>query len=115
MSHDYYYFRTRSVVNKVHPVGLAQARPNYLKLEEKHEIKASHNYYFSIHRYLSSYNSYYFGFLSNLYLGTYALIGAAAFLGGVIRMTISLTVILIETTDEIDYGLPIMLTLLVSL
>ena len=53
------------------------------------------------------------GFLTNLYPGTYALIGAASFLGGVVRMTISLTVILIESTNEIDYGLPIMLTLMV--
>ena len=52
-------------------------------------------------------------FLTNLYPGTYALIGAASFLGGVVRMTISLTVILIESTNEIDYGLPIMLTLMV--
>ena len=29
-------------------------------------------------------------------------------------MTISLTVILIESTNEISYGLPIMLTLMVS-
>ena len=64
---------------------------------------------------MSIWNSYYLGFLSDLYPGTYALIGAAAFLGGVVRMTISLTVILIESTNEIDYGLPIMLTLLVSL
>ena len=53
-------------------------------------------------------------FLTNLYPGTYALIGAASFLGGVVRMTISLTVILIESTNEIDYGLPIMLTLMVK-
>ena len=53
-------------------------------------------------------------FLTNLYPGTYALIGAASFLGGVVRMTISLTVILIESTNEIDYGLPIMLTLMVQ-
>jgi chloride channel 6 len=53
-------------------------------------------------------------FLTNLYPGTYALIGAASFLGGVVRMTISLTVILIESTNEIDYGLPIMLTLMVA-
>ncbi len=56
-----------------------------------------------------------FSFLANLYPGTYALIGAASFLGGVVRMTISLTVILIESTNEIDYGLPIMLTLMVSI
>ena len=49
----------------------------------------------------------------SIYPGTYALIGAASFLGGVVRMTISLTVILIESTNEISYGLPIMLTLMV--
>ena len=56
-----------------------------------------------------------FGFLVNIYPGTYALIGAASFLGGVVRMTISLTVILIESTNEISLGLPIMLSLLVCM
>ena len=55
-----------------------------------------------------------FGFLTNLYPGTYALIGAASFLGGVVRMTISLTAILIESTNEVSLGLPIMLSILVS-
>ncbi|XP_029911548.1 chloride transport protein 6 [Myripristis murdjan] len=50
----------------------------------------------------------------DIYSGTYALIGAASFLGGVVRMTISLTVILIESTNEISYGLPIMITLMVA-
>ena len=63
--------------------------------------------------YLAKASPYHFGWLIRLYPGTYALIGAASFLGGVVRMTISLTVILIETTNEIEYGLPIMLTLMV--
>ncbi|KAL7976035.1 hypothetical protein Chor_014992 [Crotalus horridus] len=50
--------------------------------------------------------------LDHVYSGTFALIGAAAFLGGVVRMSISLTVILIESTNEITYGLPIMITLM---
>eukprot|EP00056_Hartaetosiga_gracilis_P005694 m.87790 g.87790 ORF g.87790 m.87790 type:complete len:868 (+) comp12249_c0_seq2:3-2606(+) len=47
-------------------------------------------------------------------LGTYALVGAASFLGGVVRMTISLTVILIESTNEISLGLPLMVSLMVA-
>lgn len=65
----------------------------------------SHLLAFFLHSYIG---------LGHIYSGTFALIGAAAFLGGVVRMTISLTVILIESTNEITYGLPIMITLMVS-
>ncbi|KAI6660376.1 Chloride transport protein isoform X4 [Oopsacas minuta] len=51
-----------------------------------------------------------FGF----YIGTYALVGAASFLGGVVRMTISLAVIILESTNEILFGLPIMLALMIA-
>ncbi|CAK1595967.1 unnamed protein product [Parnassius mnemosyne] len=46
--------------------------------------------------------------------GKYALVGAAAQLGGVVRMTISLTVIIIETTGQISNALPIIITLVVA-
>ncbi|KAK0407180.1 hypothetical protein QR680_019056 [Steinernema hermaphroditum] len=46
--------------------------------------------------------------------GKYALAGAAAQLGGVVRMTISLTAIIVEATKDITFGLPIMLVLMTT-
>lgn len=63
--------------------------------------------------YLNYWQPQIFGFLINLYPGTYTLIGAASFMGGVLRMTLSLTVILIESTNELSLGVPILLSVLV--
>uniref|UniRef100_H3G534 Chloride channel protein n=1 Tax=Phytophthora ramorum TaxID=164328 RepID=H3G534_PHYRM len=41
---------------------------------------------------------------------TYGLVGSLAMLGGVTRMTISLTVIILECTGNIEFGLPLILT-----
>ncbi|KAH7108024.1 chloride channel [Auriculariales sp. MPI-PUGE-AT-0066] len=46
--------------------------------------------------------------------GTYALLGAAAGLGGVMRITISVVVIMFEVTGALTYVLPLMITLLVT-
>ncbi|KAJ3117622.1 glycerol ethanol, ferric requiring protein [Physocladia obscura] len=45
---------------------------------------------------------------------TYAIIGAAAFLSGTTRMTMSLTVIMFELTGALSYVLPIMVTVLTA-
>ncbi|DAZ95794.1 TPA: hypothetical protein N0F65_009190 [Lagenidium giganteum] len=41
---------------------------------------------------------------------SYGLVGSVAMLGGVARMTISLTVMILECTGNIEYGLPLILT-----
>ena len=46
--------------------------------------------------------------------GIFAMVGAAAFLAGVSRMTISLGVIMFELTGELDYVVPNMLAILVA-
>ena len=46
--------------------------------------------------------------------GLYAMIGSAACLAGVTRMTVSLVVIMFELTGSVDYILPLMATVVVS-
>jgi len=46
--------------------------------------------------------------------GTYAIIGAASFLGGATRMTVSIVVIMFELTGALTYVLPIMISVLLS-
>jgi len=46
--------------------------------------------------------------------GLYALIGATAMLSGMARITISLAVILMETTGEAEWGIPIFLTVMAA-
>lgn len=58
---------------------------------------------------------YYFGPVQWLaQQNKFAIIGAVSVLGGVVRMTISLTVIIIEATGCISFGLPIMICLMIS-
>jgi H+/Cl- antiporter ClcA len=55
------------------------------------------------------------GWDHTFHYGAYAVIGAASMLAGVVRMTLSLTVVVIETTSNVSFGLPIMICLVVCL
>ncbi|KAF9355441.1 hypothetical protein BGX26_006516 [Mortierella sp. AD094] len=46
--------------------------------------------------------------------GSYAMVGAAAFMGGVTRMTVSLVIIMFELTGALTYVLPIMIVVMIS-
>merc|ERR1740129_2561795 len=51
---------------------------------------------------------------SDVHLGVYALIGAAGQLSGITRMTVSLTLIMVEITNNVRLMLPLMLCVMVS-
>ncbi|KAI4717237.1 hypothetical protein E4T48_06593 [Aureobasidium sp. EXF-10727] len=53
-------------------------------------------------------------YVSGISPGIFAMVGAAAFLAGVSRMTLSLCVIMFELTGELDYVLPHMVAILVA-
>lgn len=53
-------------------------------------------------------------YISDISPGIFAMVGAAAFLAGVSRMTLSLCVIMFELTGELDYVLPHMVAILVA-
>jgi len=46
--------------------------------------------------------------------GAFALVGAASFFGGVSRLTMSLTVIMIEMTNDVQFLLPIMAAVMIA-
>lgn len=46
--------------------------------------------------------------------GAFALVGAASFFGGVTRLTMAVTVIMMELTNDVQFLLPIMLSIMVS-
>ena len=46
--------------------------------------------------------------------GTYAVCGAAAFLGGISRLTLALAVLMLSVVNSQDYFLPVILALLLA-
>eukprot|EP00106_Octopus_bimaculoides_P010912 XP_014778354.1 PREDICTED: chloride channel protein D-like isoform X1 [Octopus bimaculoides] len=46
--------------------------------------------------------------------GVFALIGAASFFGGVTRLTMAVTIIMIEITNDVQFIIPIMLSILIA-
>jgi len=63
---------------------------------------------------LKAMNTVHHLFSHNIDPGVYSMVGAAAVLAGVTRMTISLVVIMLELTDSLDYVVPFMLAVLVA-
>lgn len=55
-----------------------------------------------------------FGHTEPTHPGTYALLGAGAFIGGFTRMTIALTVIFVEITSDTSMLLPLMIVLTIA-
>merc|ERR1719221_1792255 len=58
--------------------------------------------------------SAYFGLAITVHPGIYAMVGAAAVLGGVCRVTISLVVIMFELTGGLQLVMPFMLAVLTA-
>eukprot|EP01084_Bolivina_argentea_P233186 392810_1 len=54
------------------------------------------------------------GYWSFIDPGAFALLGAAAFFGGVSRLTMSLTVIFVEITNDVTFLLPVMTCIMIS-
>lgn len=50
----------------------------------------------------------------HIHISTYAILGAAAVTGGITRLTISLTVLLVESTDYAYLALPVMLVVMIA-